>query len=560
MPLARSLARYCAPHQTPLLSLDHTTRLLLLPHGVVPTVLGHLPPIALAGNQVTHVAPGAHLDGHIAVDRCEVHVMLSALDLDGGVGLDAVALPDGDELQDGLLEVLVVEQVGPEDAGVAGVREAVRIPQGNMVGGERPMVLHTTGVVVVNERDGHRWPPAQQTSGFAVSGEPPVLAVSNGVLQDALGGEVECGAGLLSAVDPVAQRLPGTVLVGTQPLALPVHVCPQLPDVERLLANGVLDVLAGIVGRVALHKVQPPAAVTHVLVQPVEPVLQRLAKLGVVVIQVGGSIEVRSAIGIASSAKDGVVAGDGPPVPVHATRVVCSIAAKAILLLVLILKVVPSALFVLRLGTPVVDDDVGHGYNISVVEGLQDGPEVLVRAVLGIHVVEDGWEIALGGYGLAGRGKPDVGNARLLDLLHHILQHVVPPAIALPALPVEPLEQNDVLLVTSVVGVFVVDQMVIGVDKGGHDVTSGGVLALLHGAVLVALVDGLVGVDGDGGKVREPTVLLRLSRTRDNTTGCVRYWASRGGRAARSEGCSTHRTDHQGADTNGCHSASVYLV
>jgi hypothetical protein len=51
-------------------------------------------------------------------------------------------------------------------------------------------------------------------------------------------------------------------------------------------------------------------------------------------------------------AKDGVVAGDRPPVPVHATRVVCSIAAKAILLLVLILKVVPSALFVLRLGTP----------------------------------------------------------------------------------------------------------------------------------------------------------------------------------------------------------------
>lgn len=91
-----------------------------------------------------------------------------------------------------------------------------------------------TGVVVVNEGDGARRPPAQQAGALAVRvPQPPVLALANGLIQDALGHEIE-QANAASAIQPVAQRLAGAILVVIQALTPPAeetcHLWMAAPD------------------------------------------------------------------------------------------------------------------------------------------------------------------------------------------------------------------------------------------------------------------------------------------------------------------------------------------
>ena len=81
--------------------------------------------------------------------------------------------------------------------------------------------LAATCVMVVDEGHGAIGPPACQSRVLAIRvGEPPVLGVLHGLVQDALGHKVEQGhaSGL---VQPVAQHLARPVLVVLQPLAAP---------------------------------------------------------------------------------------------------------------------------------------------------------------------------------------------------------------------------------------------------------------------------------------------------------------------------------------------------
>ena len=85
--------------------------------------------------------------------------------------------------------------------------------------------------MIVDEGDCLGGPPAEEPRGVAIAVlEAPVLAVLDSLLQDALGGEVKQG-GTPSIVQPVAEDLPGVVLIVLQatiaPPALQSHTRHQ---------------------------------------------------------------------------------------------------------------------------------------------------------------------------------------------------------------------------------------------------------------------------------------------------------------------------------------------
>jgi hypothetical protein len=59
-------------------------------------------------------------------------------------------------------------------------------------------------------------------------------------------------------------------------------VGPELSHVESVVrTHGVLNVLMDVLRRIAARKVEPPAVKADVVAEPVQPVLERRAKLGV---------------------------------------------------------------------------------------------------------------------------------------------------------------------------------------------------------------------------------------------------------------------------------------
>lgn len=93
-----------------------------------------------------------------------------------------------------------------------------------------------TGVVVVNEGDGLLGPVADDAGRLVVLvAKPPVLTVLDGLLQDALGREVEGGRRAAGAVDPIDDRLPRIVLVVVQ-----LRTVPPAPQ-QRIYQRGLED-------------------------------------------------------------------------------------------------------------------------------------------------------------------------------------------------------------------------------------------------------------------------------------------------------------------------------
>ena len=87
---------------------------------------------------------GQALRSSLVVNAGDVEVMLCSQDLHTGLGVEAVAFPQGDELIDVVSAGGVVEVVVPEDCGVSGVGEQIGVAERDAVLGERPMLLRAS--------------------------------------------------------------------------------------------------------------------------------------------------------------------------------------------------------------------------------------------------------------------------------------------------------------------------------------------------------------------------------------------------------------------------------
>uniref|UniRef100_J3MTS0 Uncharacterized protein n=1 Tax=Oryza brachyantha TaxID=4533 RepID=J3MTS0_ORYBR len=286
--------------------------------------------------------------------------------------------------------------------------------------------------VVVDEGDGLVRHPPHQAGRLAVAVvQPPQLAL-HGRLENALGREVERRRRLADAVDPVHQLLPVGVLVGRR-LAVAVvdERAPDLADDER--GVGVVDVDPRDGRGVALGKVEAPAVEAEVGLEPVEPVGELPLDARVEVVDVGRRAE--AGAGVAVAAAVGVlrvVAADhvGAPVEAAVRRAALEDAVHAAAVLVV--------------GAAVVDDDVGEALHVLLVERLNQRPELRLRAVLGrVQVVEPPRHVPLRRHRVRRRREPDVGDAGAGDLLHLLMQKVVPPTLHPPRLPVKPLRNKN---------------------------------------------------------------------------------------------------------------------
>ena len=59
------------------------------------------------------------------------------------------------------------------------------------------------------------------------------------------------------------------------------------------------------------------------------------------------------------------------------------------------LEVVPDAILVLSIGTSVVDDDVSQGDDAGLLEGLKQGLQLLLAAVVAAQIIQLAWQVAL---------------------------------------------------------------------------------------------------------------------------------------------------------------------
>ena len=59
------------------------------------------------------------------------------------------------------------------------------------------------------------------------------------------------------------------------------------------------------------------------------------------------------------------------------------------------LEVVPDAILVLSIGTSVIDDDVSQGDDAGLLEGLEQGLQLLLAAVVAAQIIQLAWQVAL---------------------------------------------------------------------------------------------------------------------------------------------------------------------
>ncbi len=64
-----------------------------------------------------------------------------------------------------------------------------------------------------------------------------------------------------------------------------------------------------------------------------------------------------------------------------------------------------------------VDDDVRHSFDAIVVQSAEAVPQLSLRPVLAVEVVQIPRQVALGADGIAGRWQPEGGDPRISQLL-----------------------------------------------------------------------------------------------------------------------------------------------
>mmetsp|Transcript_66650 Transcript_66650/g.142547 ORF Transcript_66650/g.142547 Transcript_66650/m.142547 type:complete len:297 (-) Transcript_66650:578-1468(-) len=295
--------------------------------------------------------------------------MVGALNPHRRTSLDASGTADLEEICYSSPMVLApVHYVIPEEAGDAGVRKDVGIADQHFVVGKGPMPLRAASVVVVEE--GHRVfrHPPDQPGGLAVRVlQPPILGVAASLLQYTFGCEVEGSRLFVGRIDPIAKVLPVLVLIVAEPLVVVLHVAPKLPNGPSGLA--LLAIVANILCSVALHEVEAPSVEANLEAQPPEPNADALLHLCILMVDVRCRIEVAVQISwvmFARAVRELVAQVDRPTAPIHNSgeaRPVDHAGAE----------LVPTALAVLLVTTPVVDDDVCDPTQSGGVHLLQQG-------------------------------------------------------------------------------------------------------------------------------------------------------------------------------------------
>mmetsp|Transcript_13470 Transcript_13470/g.56426 ORF Transcript_13470/g.56426 Transcript_13470/m.56426 type:complete len:754 (+) Transcript_13470:938-3199(+) len=393
-----------------------------LPHAPV-VARGGVAPLAAVGVGRMPVPP-AEAHSHAPAHARGVAAMVGLVDDDVAARVDAVALAHGDQLRDGSAQpVTPVEEVVPQDAGHARVREDVRVPLRDLLAGEGPVRLRGTRVVVVQEGHSARRPVAEHPRRLAAAvGQPPVRAVAHSLLQDALGGEVERGRLAARLVHPVDGTLAVAVLVAVQPAAGVRHGVPVLAHREGGAAG--LDVLAHELACVALGEVEAPAVVADVVAEPAEPALEVAADDVVGVVNVRRSGEVVARLVVASAREALVGARNRPLTPAHP----------------LLAVVVPLPVPALLRGRAVVDDDVGVRIHALVVQRTEAGAQLALGAVATVQAVKVRRQVALRRDGVRGGRHPHAREARFGDIGSLGLHDAIPGVVV--ALPVEALKDD----------------------------------------------------------------------------------------------------------------------
>ena len=59
------------------------------------------------------------------------------------------------------------------------------------------------------------------------------------------------------------------------------------------------------------------------------------------------------------------------------------------------LEIVPDAVLVLSIGASVIDDNVCQGDDAGLLEGLEQGLQLLLTAIVAVEVIQLAWQVAL---------------------------------------------------------------------------------------------------------------------------------------------------------------------
>mmetsp|Transcript_29084 Transcript_29084/g.54528 ORF Transcript_29084/g.54528 Transcript_29084/m.54528 type:complete len:325 (+) Transcript_29084:602-1576(+) len=317
-----------------------------------------------------------------------------------------------------------VHDVVPEDGRDSWMRQDVGIADHHLVIRENPVPLGAARVMVVNESHSIAREPTDEPWRLAVAvSQPPELGETAGFLQDALRGEIESGGLLARGVHPVDQGLPMLVLVVTEAMVVIVHVRPQLPHCPRGVALGA--VLSHELGPVALHKVKAPPVESDLQAKPSKPNVDAILHLGVPVVDVWSSVEAAICFaGSVHAAPVGILVpeGDGPAAPVAHPRKAWPTGHSA-------RELIPPAILVLLVATPVVDHNVCKASDSVLVALFQQRLQGRLCAILGpIKIEELGRQVALRGHGLRARWKPNVCDPHLVQHLDLLTDDSIPVA------------------------------------------------------------------------------------------------------------------------------------
>mmetsp|Transcript_4408 Transcript_4408/g.10549 ORF Transcript_4408/g.10549 Transcript_4408/m.10549 type:complete len:512 (-) Transcript_4408:143-1678(-) len=331
-----------------------------------------------------------------------------------------------------------VHDVVPKHGGYSWMRQNVGVANKHLVVRERPVPLGAACVMVVNEGDGKLRQPADETRRLAVAIlQPPELGLLAGFLQDALRREVEGRRLFARGIHPVHQSLTMLVLVVAEPMVVVVHVRPEFPHSPGGMA--LRAVAANELSTIAFDEVEAPSIETNLESKPSQPDVDAVLDLRVPMVDVRRGIELSvSLAGRVHSAPVGVLVpkGDGPATPItnacearpgrHSTG-----------------ELVPSALAVLLVPAPVVDDDVGQAANAMLVALLEQCFQCCLGTVLGpIQVEELRWKVALWRHGLRAGRQPEICEAHVMQHLDPFSDDTVPvTSTRAPALPVKALQK-----------------------------------------------------------------------------------------------------------------------
>ncbi|OAY71292.1 hypothetical protein ACMD2_08946 [Ananas comosus] len=324
--------------------------------------------VEIGGDNVSDVVSGPHLDDDLLVNHRHIEIGVGDEDAQRTCRMDAVSASYCRQRAD-----LVLQSPSGEvyNAGDPRMCENVGVALHDLIGRERPQPLRGSGVVIVDERDRLLRPPAEHPGRLpAAVTHPPQLPL-HCRLQYPLRREVERRRRPAHRAHPVHQLLPLRILIARRLSVAPVRQrAPYLRHHE--LRRGVLHVHPRDARRKPLGEVEPPPVEAEVGFEPVEPVGELALDPRVEVVDVRCRCEVEARVRVARAVGElAVVAADHGGAPVEAV-----VGGAA-------LEDAVHAAPVLLVGAPVVDHDVGHGFDAAGVQRGYQGPELLLVAVLG---------------------------------------------------------------------------------------------------------------------------------------------------------------------------------